>query len=115
MAHIEPKTRSRIRSALRKIWSWSENKRKVLFAARISRGVYICSVCEQEVAKVEIDHFPTPVGPTPGSRVAPPGYTWDEFMSRLFCGEDNLRAVCKNCHKGITKKQRANSVHKTKE
>ena len=100
---IDGKTRTRIRSALRKIWSWSSDRKKVSDAARIRKGWYVCAECGEEVKKIDIDHI-DPVGPTPGSRVAPEGYTWDEFMSRLFCDIENLRAVCKPCHKAKGKK-----------
>jgi hypothetical protein len=101
--HIDSKTRTRIRSALRKIWGWHPIRKQVKDAARTGWGQYMCAECNKEVKKVEIDHIDA-VGPTPGSRVAPDGYTWDEFMTRLFCLPANLRAVCIPCHRAKGKK-----------
>jgi predicted transcriptional regulator len=34
-------------------------------------------------------------------------YNWNELIQRLFCEEDGLQALCKQCHKGCkTKKER---------
>lgn len=105
MTKIDAKTRTRIRSALRKISRWTEAIKNTRKKAWKRRGVYECEECGKEVKKVEIDHL-IPVGPTPGSRLAPEGYTWDEFIGRLFCGEENLRALCKECHSPKTKKDK---------
>ena len=100
---IDSKLRSRIRSALRKVWMWSEVRRSVKAAARKGRGQYECSECKELFLKVEIDHI-RQVGATPGSRVSTPEDTWETFMNKLFCDESNLRAVCKDCHKRKGKK-----------
>ena len=103
---IDSKTRTRIRSALRKISRWTEPIKNTRARARIKPGEYKCELCGDIVKKVDIDHFPKDVGPTPGSRNAPEGYTWDEFINNLFCDESNLRAICRPCHKDHTKSQR---------
>lgn len=110
---IDSKTRTRIRSALRKISQWSEAVRNTRTKARVKRGLYKCESCGKFCKKVDVDHIEA-VGPTPGSRVAPEGYTWDEFINRLFCGEDNLQALCKQCHKSKTKKGRGDGKKKAK-
>ena len=62
-----------------------------------------CTICDKEYKRneVDIDHV-EPVGPTPGSQLAPPELTWDMFIARMFCGPENLRIVCKPCHKEHT-------------
>ena len=54
-----------------------------------------CEVCQQEfTAKdMEVDHILPAVDPSVGFT------TWDEFINRLFCEQDNLQAICKACHK----------------
>lgn len=42
--------------------------------------------------KIEVDHT------VPVVNVENPG-NWDDFIKRLFCGEDNLRGLCTKCHK----------------
>lgn len=87
-----------IRSALRKIWLWSPERREAKARARVSRGVYRCEMCHQLFPKIEIDHM-RPLGSTPGSRNATIDTTWDGLIERLFCPADMLRALCKDCHK----------------
>jgi len=31
---------------------------------------------------------------------------WDEFIDKLFIGEDGMQILCKPCHKVKTKKER---------
>jgi hypothetical protein len=36
--------------------------------------------------------------------VGPEGFqTWDIYIARLFCEADGFAAICKGCHKRITK------------
>lgn len=102
--HIDAKTRSRIRSALRKIWLYSNARRETKARARIKLGVYVCEECNTETRKVEVDHYPTPVGATPGSRVSTPSDTWDSMINKMFCGPEGMRVLCKDCHNKHTKK-----------
>lgn len=30
---------------------------------------------------------------------------WDVYIERLFCGPDDLKLLCKSCHKGVSKKE----------
>lgn len=106
--------RERIRSAIRKIWAWSSEARKaVKNRSRANLGGYKCDMCDKFSKKIEIDHI-DPVGPIPGSRNARDDYTWDEFIIRLFCDEDNLRALCKPCHKIAGAEQRKLAAEKRK-
>ena len=58
---------------------------------------YKCAICDASfIAKdVQVDH----INPVVGYQ----GFTsWDDFIDRLFCESDNLRVLCKPCHKTIT-------------
>lgn len=72
------------------------------------RVFFRCYVCKGEFKRdeVSIDHI-DPVGPTPGSKYAPFGLTWDRFIERLFCPPENLACICDTCHSEKTKRERA--------
>jgi len=39
--------------------------------------------------------------------IGPEGFvSWDIFIARLYCEADGFRAVCKDCHKIITERER---------
>lgn len=102
---------SMIRSALRQKSRWwkpiSLVKQK---ARRAYKGTnkrqkweYQCSQCEKwhPDSNIEVDHI-IPAGTL---------RCYDDlkgFVERLFCEEDNLRVLCKPCHKEVTKEQREN-------
>lgn len=97
---LDVKTRQRIRSALRKIWQWSEARKEARTKARVRRGVYQCEECGGFYGRkeTEVNHI-IPIGATPGSRMDDGTATWDRFISRLFCQADLLEVLCKPCHK----------------
>lgn len=74
--------------------------------SKLPRVYYKCAKCAAQfgMKDIQLDHV-EPVGPTPGSKLAPPGLTWDTFIARLFCGPENLQTVCKPCHKVRTDQQ----------
>ena len=92
-----------IRSALRSKWLRWQPRNDCLKAARRSyKGPnkrqlweYQCALCtEWFISKeMEVDHYPHDAGTI--LSVADIG----PFTGRLFCETDNLRAVCKTCHK----------------
>lgn len=86
----------RIRNALRRLWTWSPEWKAAKRRARLARGLYLCDECKRPVKTIEIDHV-VPVGPTPGSRYGRDA-RWDDFMAKLFCSADGLRAICSQCH-----------------
>lgn len=84
-----------------------------LKGARVGRGVYHCSGCSQDVPvtvvdkgskrrvkNVYVDHINPVVDPHKGFT------TWDSFIERLFCEEDSLQVLCKECHDDKTKWER---------
>jgi len=56
---------------------------------------YRCNLCQNEFPQkqVEVDHILPVVDPVNGFT------TWDEYISRLFCGKENLQVVCRTCHR----------------
>lgn len=94
-----------IRSALRKAWSRYPVRFQVLKAASKPytgkdtrrKWSYKCAQCKKWFMQkdVEVDHI-TPCGSLKEYTDLP------RFVATLFCEEDNLRVVCKPCHKEIT-------------
>ena len=62
---------------------------------------YQCNICKQHfpAKNIQIDHIEAIVNPEEGF------VSWDKFISRLFCGKDNLQAVCIPCHKIKSKQE----------
>lgn len=111
---IDGKLRSKIRSALRKVWLYSPARRAVKDRARVKKGLYQCEKCGQFADKVDIDHI-NAVGSTPGSRNATSEDTWDRMINNMFCDENGMQAICKPCHQEITNEQRKSRAKKNKE
>lgn len=103
-----------IRGAIRQVWSrYSEARREALYNAKTTKPrkningklskrpnvAYTCAICQNEFksTEVEVDHL-IPVGKTPEF---PPDNSndWNEWILRLFCSVDNLRVLCKPCHR----------------
>lgn len=60
--------------------------------------LYRCCKCQElyTAANMEINHI-VPVVPVEGFD------SWDGVVERLFCEKDGLEALCKPCHKVVTK------------
>ncbi len=84
---------TKVRSALRKLWMWSPERRAALSAARISRGIYRCDGCRVAVTSqfIAVDHTVACV-PLSGWD------SWDGFITRLFCDPSGLQVLCQRCH-----------------
>jgi len=107
----KPKTlETKLRSALRLIWSRSAERRAILKAAsrKGSRhhsladpaGLYFdCPVCDREwpIQMAEVDHEP-PIGTLASWRDTA------SFIEKMFFGPQ--RAICKLCHRTKTAAQR---------
>ena len=70
---------------------------------------YRCACCQEEFPskEVQVDHI-NPVVPSSGFT------TWDEFINRLFCGEEELQVLCKSCHLVKTKEENKERKRKPK-
>lgn len=84
--------------------------------ARVARGLYLCSMCQQHVpastrvirngrsvrvSNVHVDHISPVIDPSKGFE------TWDILIERLFCEKDGLRALCHACHDIVTNEEKA--------
>lgn len=87
--------------------------------ARVSRGVYLCAGCNEKVPattkegrkrvqNIFVDHIDPIVDPEVGFT------TWDEYINRMFCEEENLQLLCKSCHDEKSGKERAVAVERRK-
>lgn len=90
--------KSRITSALRRIWFYGPQRKEASKIAK-DRG-NTCAICNQPKDKLEIDHIVTVVPLT--------GFdgNWTSYIDRLFVDVSGLRALCKECHSAHTMVQR---------
>lgn len=95
---------TKLRSALRLIWSRSAERRAIIKAATCDCAVldykhFHCLICKQAwpLQMAEVDHEP-PIGTL---------VSWRDtvvFLEKMFFGPQ--RAICKICHKKKTAEQR---------
>lgn len=98
-----------IRSALRRAWTKYPVRYHVLNAARQpykgsdkrTKWMYKCAACNNlfKSTEVNVDHI-HPAGTLTKYSDLP------KFVERLFCEEDNLQVLCKDCHDVKTKEER---------
>lgn len=103
---MDPKVKSFAISTLRRAtyrWKPRDVAKK---AAKVSRGLYTCNVCKKVVRDKdkELDHI-IPVVPISG------WVSFDSFIERLFCSQENYQVICTPCH--IEKSAKEGSVRKT--
>lgn len=104
---LTKKEKGLIKGALRRVFSRSELRRKALDASllkdyhdpsrkRVTRWGK-CSSCQTltPLYLLEIDHVEPvqPLGTTLDEM------SCDELVDRIWCNENNLKAICKPCHK----------------
>ena len=113
MRKKQPKSlETKLRSALRLIWSRSKERREILKKS-LETGTldccsFTCPVCHRgwPIQMAEVDHEP-PLGPLLGLYTLPgPDLLTDlgPWTYRLFFGPQ--RAICKLCHRKKTAEQR---------
>ena len=100
-----------IKSALRRASGRWKPRSEVFKKARVAKGVYRCSECEENVPVTvvndkgkrvkgfEIDHVVPVIDPHVGF------VDWDTFIRRLFVEEEGFRGLCKDCHSKVTQAQ----------
>ena len=102
-------------SDIRNAWRhWSPNRREVLDAAMVKIAKrkkdgtlskvfvkhWICAKCGEPVIERDVDHIDQ-VGAAPRC-----DEDVGDAAKRLFCEINNLRVLCKPCHKKVTAAQR---------
>ena len=96
----KPKTlETKLRSAIRLIWSRSKERREVLKQAEQVKGMFQCPICDKAmyIQMAEVDHEP-PIGTLESWKDT------SKFIEKMFFGPQ--RAICKLCHKVKTAQQR---------
>lgn len=98
-----------VRSALRSKWlRWPPRAAAIVAARRMYRGPnklqkyeVQCAICTKwfKQKEIEVDHYPHDAGSI--LSVDDIG----QFVNRLYCETDNLRVLCKPCHKCYTLSQ----------
>lgn len=85
--------------------------------ARVARGLYECAICKEHVPptfrdgrkrvqNIFVDHIDPVVDPEVGFT------TWDEYIEKMYCEQDNLQLVCKPCHDLKSSDERAIAVER---
>jgi len=107
----EARYNSFIKGALRYAWcKWGPNN-NCKRAARVERGIYLCSGCKENVPasilvdgrrknNIFTDHIEPVVDPHKGF------LSWDSIVERMFVEEDKLRVLCTACHKEATDEEK---------
>lgn len=107
-----------IKSALRNASMRWPPKYAVKKKARVERGVYMCAGYKKRKHKVPaslppprgkkrrvdnalVDHIVPVIDPVKGFT------SWDEVIARMFCEEDGLQLLCRDCHDRKTADERA--------
>lgn len=116
---------SAIRSAIRRIFSRSPHVIDTLQKARRerpwhkkdgtvakrSRVEFLCSSCDEWFMKkdIQVDHDIPVIDPIKGFE------DWNIFVERLFCDPENLKLLCKPCHKVKTdEEKRVRAINRKK-
>ena len=108
---MTPKFKAKIKAAINKLRRQWPPIIAVKKAARVGPELFRCSGCNMLIyagardisyihihhpeaveGKVDVDHS-DPVQPVDGREL-----TFDEYIDRVFCEEDNLKLLCKICH-----------------
>jgi Zn finger protein HypA/HybF involved in hydrogenase expression len=92
----EAQFKAMIISALRVRSRWWKPAQEVKRKARVGKGTYRCQKCLKTTKNPQIDHI-EPVVPITGFT------TWDDYINRMFCEEDNFQCLCPDCHDEKTK------------
>lgn len=103
--------KSRLRSAIRKEWLFSQLRRDALAKARVERGKYKCEHCAKIVGtqNIEINHK---IACTPDDGLNT-GKDWGIFIERLlYVSLDGLEALCEACHKIVSDREKEEKAKK---
>lgn len=92
---LGPKDVKRLVTAIRRVWGWNYARRICLERAFDEDGFPVCEKCKTKTPKVYPDHI-KPVGT----------FHVELFIKRMFVSSSQLQALCKNCHRLKTNKER---------
>ena len=88
---------SYIKATLRKIFLYSDLRQNVIQRCKEKRGVYICEECgaKLKIKEIQVHHIDNNLNYNGD---------WNLVINNMFCSEDKLKCLCKNCHQKIHKK-----------
>ncbi len=94
---LGPKEIKQIRTALRKVWSWSTARRLVVKRCQDKKDPEYskCEKCKKRCPKIYVDH------------IVACGDVDSGYIERLFIPSKYLQGMCKKCHGLKTKMERA--------
>jgi hypothetical protein len=92
---LDPKTITRLRAAIRQVWSWSHARKLCIARATDKKGFGHCEQCRAKVPKLFADHIEVM-----GDLLAP------DYIKRMWCPSKELQALCKGCHNKKTNQER---------
>jgi 5-methylcytosine-specific restriction endonuclease McrA len=107
---VTSKERGLLKGAIRRVFSRSDLRRKVIELSRIDHTDSTrprvkkwskCASCNQPIPTylIEIDHV-APIIPINNTLEK---MSWDSVVDNTWCTESNLMPVCKPCHRQKTK------------
>lgn len=111
---VTPKERGLLKGAIRRVFSRSELRLKVMAAAKIEhhdpkrprvKKWVRCSGCKEPVAQYQaaVDHI-DPVIPVTTTFEQ---MSLDTVVDRMWCEENNLQILCELCHNAKTRLEKA--------
>ena len=112
-SRISAKERGLIKGALRRVFSRSDLRKTAVdkslvknyhdpLRIRVKRWS-ICPECQEYIPtyKMQVDH----ISPVIKLTESLDDISWDQLVDRLWCEEDNLVAICTECHKVKSKNE----------
>ena len=101
--------KTRLRSAIRREWLYSELRRMALAVARVGYGKYKCGSCGEIFGpkQVDVDHKKQ-CTPKDVTAEQSPKMFWGQLIENMhYCGLDGVWVLCKEkCHAAKTKAER---------
>lgn len=92
---LGPDDIKKLRTAIRKVWSWSYARRLCVARATGKDGFPRCEKCMKKVPKIFPDHI-VPCGELDGG-----------YINRMFISSKGLQALCAKCHRLKTNEENA--------
>lgn len=90
-----PKDVTKLRNAIRQVWSWSQPARLVRARCLLKNGFSKCEKCRKTVPKIFVDHIQV-MGSIFG----------EGYIERMGAPSTELQGLCKKCHDAKTALER---------